>query len=245
MNDTDNAPLRFEEEERLPWLEPIDDIEESGGSLSRLFGLVIAGLIGIGLVVGGLWWWQNNGGRPRGELIAAPEGDYKVAPAAEPGRFDGEGNVAVAAAEGVSTPGNVDASQLPEQPVAPAAGAAPVTATPAAPTKGAIALPTARPTGSTGAGSTSATAAPAPAATASGGGMVQIGAFASEATAARAWDSLKGRFTWLANVNRSIVPAQVNGRTVYRLRGAAGSASAARDLCARMRVAGENCIVVP
>ena len=245
MNDTDNAPLRFEEEERLPWLEPIDDIEESGGSLSRLFGLVIAGLIGIGLVVGGLWWWQNNGGRPRGELIAAPEGDYKVAPAAEPGRFDGEGNVAVAAAEGVSTPGNVDASQLPEQPVAPAAGAAPVTATPAAPTKGAIALPTARPTGSTGAGSTAATAAPAPAATASGGGMVQIGAFASEATAARAWDSLKGRFTWLANVNRSIVPAQVNGRTVYRLRGAAGSASAARDLCARMRVAGENCIVVP
>jgi hypothetical protein len=247
MNDTDNAPLRFEEEERLPWLEPIDDVEESGGSLSRLFGLVVAGLIGIGLVVGGLWWWQNNGGRPRGELIAAPEGDYKVAPAAEPGRFDGEGNVAVAAAEGVSTPGNVDASQLPEQPVAPTAGAATVPVTPpATPTRGPVALPTARPTVSTGAASAPVAAAPAAApAAASGGGMVQIGAFASEATAAHAWDSLKGRFTWLANVNRSIVPAQVNGRTVYRLRGAAGSASAARDLCARMRVAGENCIVVP
>jgi hypothetical protein len=74
---------------------------------------------------------------------------------------------------------------------------------------------------------------------------VQLGAFASEATAARAWDSLKGRFSWLGPVNRSIVAGDVNGRTVYRLRAAAGSASAARDLCSRLRVAGEDCLVMP
>jgi cell division protein FtsN len=86
-------------------------------------------------------------------------------------------------------------------------------------------------------------AAPATA-PATGGGMVQLGAFASEATAARAFDSLKARFSWLAPVNRTIVAAQVNGRTVYRLQAAAGSASAAQTLCNRLRVAGENCILV-
>jgi hypothetical protein len=75
--------------------------------------------------------------------------------------------------------------------------------------------------------------------------MIQLGAFASESTAASAWTSLQGRFAWLANVNRSIQPASVNGRTVYRLRANAGTAATARDFCGRLRVAGENCIVLP
>jgi hypothetical protein len=90
-----------------------------------------------------------------------------------------------------------------------------------------------------------AAAAAAPAAAGGTSGTVQLGAFASEGAAARAWDTLKRRFEWLAPVNRTIVPATVNGRTVYRLQAAAGSSSAARNLCARFRVAGENCIVLP
>lgn len=228
-NDGDGAPLNFEEEERLPWLEPIEDMDESGVSIGRLLGLVVAGLVVIGAVVGGLWWWQNNGGRPRGELIAAPEGDYRVPPPAEPGRFDGDGNVAVAASEGVTPVGTVDPNKLPEQPVAPAVASGPNRTAPAL-------RPAPAPT------SARTTAAPA---TPTGGGTIQLGAFASEATAAHAWDSLKSRFAWLGPVNRTIAAAEVNGRTVYRLRAAAGSASAARDLCARLRVAGENCIVLP
>ena len=255
MTEPDSTPLHFEEEERLPWLEPIDDVEESDTSIGRLIGLVLAGLVGIGLIVGGLWWWQNNGGRPRGELIAAPEGDYRVPPPAEPGRFDGDGNVAVAAAEGVSTPGQIDPNQLPEQPIPPAVagGRPPVTAAvpvtrpaPAPVAKGVVAsapITSARPAAAAPVRPAAAATPAAPAAT--GGGMVQLGAFASEATAARAWDSLKGRFAWLGPVNRSIVAGDVNGRTVYRLRAAAGSASAARDLCGRLRVAGEDCIVLP
>lgn len=246
-----STPLHFEEEERLPWLEPINDVEQNEGSTGRLIGLVLAGLVGIGLVVGGLWWWQNNGGRARGELIAAPDSDYKTTPPAEPDRFDGDGNVAVAASEGVRPESRVNADQLPEQPVPPAAATAPnrpaaATSRPAAstPVAGGTATAANRTTaGGAGASAPAATAAAA-ATPATGGGTIQLGAFASEATAARAWDGLKGRFAFLAPVNRSIVSATVNGRTVYRLQAAAGSASAARDFCNRLRVAGENCLVL-
>ena len=248
MTDATSAPLHFEEEERLPWLEPIDDEEEGGESVSRLVGLVLAGLVGIGLVVGGLWWWQNNGGRARGELIAAPDGDYKGAPPPEPGRFDGDGNVAVAAAEGVRPIGTVDPNQLPEQPVPPAVasgGNRPAASGSASvPVRGSAPVRPVAPTRPTTAAARPAVAAATVAAPATGSGMVQLGAFTSEATAARAWDSLIARFTWLAPVNRTIVAAQVNGRTVYRLQAAAGSASAAQTLCNRLRVAGENCIVL-
>lgn len=272
MTEHDNEPLRFEQEERLPWLEPIDDVEPGGASVGRLIGLVIVGLGVIGLVVGGLWWWQNGGGRPRGELIAAPEGNYKVTPAAEPGRFDGDGNASVAATEGVPTTGTVDPARMPEQPKAPppatpaaspatevaksgatttkgatpparTAAAIPAPAAPAGATVSARPAPAFSPAVATAAPRGVATAAPAPA-PAPASGTIQLGAFASEATAARAWDSLKARFTWLAPVNRSIVPATVNGRTVYRLRANAGTASAAEALCARFRVAGENCNIV-
>lgn len=258
MNEPDSTPLHFEEEERLPWLEPIEDVEEHDSSFGRLIGLVLTGLVGIGLVVGGLWWWQNNGGRPRGELIAAPEGNYRVPPPAEPGRFDGDGNVAVAAAEGVETPGQVDPNQLPEAPVPPAVAggvaAAPTVVAPAsrpvtvAQPKGVVAsapVAAARPAAAAPAMPAARPAVAPPVAAASGGGMIQLGAFASEATAARAWDDLKGRFTWLGPVNRSIVAGEVNGRTVYRLRAAAGSASGARDLCGRLRIAGEDCLILP
>jgi hypothetical protein len=41
------------------------------------------------------------------------------------------------------------------------------------------------------------------------------------------------------------VAGEVNGRTVYRLRASAGSSSAARDLCGRLRIAGEDCLILP
>lgn len=229
MSDSQGSPLHFDEEDRLPWLEPVEDDQHEGGSGWRLAGIVIAGLLFIGLVVGGMWWLQT-GGRARGELIAADETPYKNAPAAEPGRFEGEGAIAVAAAEGVQPTAKLDPNRLPEQPIAPpvatgrpAPAATPATKAPAAATPAAT---------------------PAPVAAASGSGMVQLGAFSSSASAQRAWTSLKGRFAYLEPVNSTVVTAEVNGRTVYRLQAAAGSASAAQSLCNRLRVAGENCMPV-
>lgn len=242
MSGMDGSPLRFEEEDRLPWLEPVEDAEPERSEVWRLASLVLAGLVLIGVVVGGMWWWQT-GGRPRGELIAAPDGAYKVPPKAEPGRFEGEGAIAVAAAEGVQPTAQLDPSRMPEAPVAPpVAGGRPQQAGAAPQTK--AALPTAA------ARSTAAPATPAPAAAptaapaAAGSGMVQLGAFSSNASAQRAWTSLKSRFAWLEPVNNTIVTAESGGRTIYRLQAAAGSASAAQTLCNRLRVAGENCIPV-
>jgi hypothetical protein len=235
MTSNNDDVIGFEQEQRLPWLEPIEDSEYNDGvSPSRLLGMVLAGLIAIGLIVGGLWWWQQNGGRARGEVIAAPEGDYRIAANEEAGRFDGEGDASVSAAEGAQPTGRVDPTRMPETPVTtPQVRPARPAATPA---------PAARPAATPGASS----AAPAAAANApTGGAMIQLGAFASEATAASAWTSLQGRFSWLANVNRTVQAATVNGRTVYRLRANAGTPAAARDLCGRFRVAGENCIVLP
>lgn len=241
MTEREGASLQFEAEERLPWLEPIEDMPEEGGYIGKLIGLVLAGLVVIGAIVGGLWYWQQNAGG-RGELIAAPEGPYKGPPAAEKARFDGDGTVAIAASEGIRPEGTVDPNRLPEQPIPPAVAAGRPPAPAPAP-KGSAPEPKAA--ARTVAAAAPAAAAPSPAAAGGTSGTVQLGAFASEGAAARSWDSLKARFEWLAPVNRTIVPATVNGRTVYRLRAAAGSASAARNLCARFRVAGENCIVLP
>lgn len=233
MSGMDGSPLRFDEEDRLPWLEPVEDAAPERSDVWRLVGLVLVGLVLIGAVVGGMWWWQT-GGRPRGELIAAPEGAYKVTPKAEPGRFEGEGAIAVAAAEGVQPTAQIDPNRLPETPIAPpVAGGRPPAATAGA-----------QPKAAPGTAATPAAATPALAPATGGSGMVQLGSFSSNASAQRAWTSLKSRFAYLEPVNSSIVTAEVNGRTVHRLQAAAGSASAAQTLCNRLRVAGENCIPV-
>ena len=51
----DAMPL--DEEDRLPWLEAVDeDDERDGPSPLKLIAAVVIGLIAIGLVVGGLFW---------------------------------------------------------------------------------------------------------------------------------------------------------------------------------------------
>ena len=79
---------------------------------------------------------------------------------------------------------------------------------------------------------------------ASGSAMVQLGAFSSEGAAARAWTNLSKRFAYLAELNRVISPAKIGDGTVYRLRVSAGTAANASNLCGKLRVAGENCVVV-
>jgi len=89
--------------------------------------------------------------------------------------------------------------------------------------------------------------APEPAVSESGaasGAMVQLGAFSSEGAANKAWSTLSKRFAYLADLNRSIAPAKVGDGTVYRLRVGAGSAQNAAALCGKLRVAGENCVIV-
>jgi hypothetical protein len=72
---------------------------------------------------------------------------------------------------------------------------------------------------------------------------VQLGSFPSAAEANAVWTKQSKRFSYLAALGKSVEPATVNGKTYYRLRVNAGSASAAAELCGKLKVAGEDCFI--
>lgn len=87
--------------------------------------------------------------------------------------------------------------------------------------------------------------APPQAPTAAGGGSVlQLGAFSSQSRARTAFKSLTDRFGYLEGLEPIILPVESDGKTLYRLRSQAPSRGAAKDICGRLRVAGEPCTVV-
>ena len=78
--------------------------------------------------------------------------------------------------------------------------------------------------------------------TATSGSLVQLGSFGSEAKANEAWTTLAKRFAYLSALPKSVVTAEVNGNQVYRLRANAGGE--ASTICGKLKVAGENCLIV-
>ena len=74
--------------------------------------------------------------------------------------------------------------------------------------------------------------------------MIQLGAFPNEAGANVTWARLSKRFAYLAPLGKSVERGEAaNGNTVWRLRVNAGSNPQARELCGRLKVAGENCFI--
>ena len=230
----EKTPL--DDDDRLPWLEAVDeDDDREGPSAAKLIAFVVIGLAAIGLIVGGLFWMGNRTGSADGEpeLIAAPAGDYKVAPE-EPGgmKVEGEGDTQFAASEGAEPKAKIDAGALPEAPVT-AAKAPPAKAPAAAAKTKQPAAPVMRPEPKV---DTSVRAAPA-----APGATIQLGAFSSQSGANNAWKALSARFKYLEPLSHSVTATQSGGRTLYRLR---ASGPDARNLCGRLRVAGETCVVV-
>ncbi len=240
MGDYGRGGLDLEDEDRLPWLEPADAAYGAEGvSPVKLLLFILAGLVLLGGVVGGVYWLKQkaigNGGA--GELIAAPAGDYKIAAnEADAKKFAGEGDASYAASEGVERDIHIDPSRVPEAPVVGTQGTqrdrdATVAARPASKVTAPVADATGKP-------------APTPPATpaASHGGMIQLGAYGSAAGAKDAWKKLAARFTYLAPLTMSVESVAVGGTTLHRLRAMAGGQASA--ICGKLKVAGENCIVV-
>jgi cell division septation protein DedD len=76
------------------------------------------------------------------------------------------------------------------------------------------------------------------------GSLIQLGAFPNEAGANVTWARLSKRFAYLAPLGKSVERGEAaNGNTVWRLRVNAGSNPQARELCGRLKVAGENCFI--
>jgi cell division septation protein DedD len=250
MSDYQRPPSQSDEE-RLPWLEPVDDYDDGEAiPMTRLIGAVVVGLVALGLVIGGIFWFRNrdNGGG-NGALIEAPAGPIKDRPKDAGGLdVEGAGDVAYGASVGEEINSVIDATALPEEPVidqrtvvlppaqpkvqpqpkaeAPKPAAPVAKPAPAAP-KPAPAKPVAPKATVT-----------VPIASAGGsGGTVQLGAFSSAALANKAWGDLVRRFPALSGASQQLSPVTVDGKTLYRLR--AKVSGSAATVCARLKAAGE------
>jgi hypothetical protein len=236
---TDDDEIELADEDRLPWLEAVEeDNGEGGPSVLKLVAAILIGLVAIGVIVGGLFWLGNRGQHgPNGEVIVAEEGDYKVRPD-NPGGMNvqGTGDTAYAASQGAQPQGNLNVDAVPEAPVTPGRRPAPTAPAPAPTAPAPAPAPTPAP-----ARPAPAHPAPAPATPVAGGATIQLGAFSSQAGANTAWGALSGRFRYLAPLSHAVVSAQVGGRTLYRLR---ASGAGAADICRRLRAAGEDCSTV-
>jgi cell division septation protein DedD len=229
----DDIPL--EGEDRLPWLEAVDDDEEgSGPSSMKMLVSVVVGLIAIGLIVGGLFWIGDRTEQAAGpEVIEAQQGDYKVRPD-DPGgmKVEGSGETSFAASEGALPKGTINVDAVPEAPVTKAAPPPPLPKTAPAPQPSAAPAPQAK---------AAPAAAPRPAGPVAGSQQIQLGAFSSASGAQNAWKVLSGRFKYLEPLSHGVMPVTVNGRTLHRLRASGPNAD---QLCGRLRVAGETCVSI-
>ena len=213
------------DEDRLPWLEAVDDEDGPRGlSGRRMLAAFVTVLLAAAIVAGTLFWL---GRRDSGEVAGAPEliraepGPYKVKPD-DPGGLDvaGESETAFQTSAGEDTDANLDLSAAAETPVV---RPAPKPAAPAEVETPAAAEP----------------ATPAPAPTGGKGSVIQLGFFDNAAQAERAWTSLSSRFPSVAGMSKVVVPYSGG----FRLRAGAASPAAAREACQALKVAGENCFV--
>lgn len=211
-------------DEPLPWLAPVEDEDEPRGISARRMLVALAVVVLAGLIIAGTFFWLGRretvvNGPP--ELIKAPPGAYKIKPP-NPGGLDigGESETAFETSAGEDKDFRLDLNKLPETPVAkpPRVEPKPAPASEAKPP---------------------AAEAAAPPPTGGSGSVVQLGAFANQAQAERAWTALSARFPSVASLNKLIVPFSGG----IRLRAGAELLVEAKQVCQTLKAAGENCFV--
>lgn len=213
-------------DEPLPWLAPVEDEDEPSGISGRRMLAALIVVILAALIIGGTFYWlgqRGSGASGPPALIKAPPGPYKVKPPTAGGLdMSSESESAFETSAGEDKNSQLDLSKLPEAPVAAPAKEQPKTlqssATKTAPQAESAAE--AKPTGGPGS-------------------VVQLGAFANQAQAERAWTALSARFPSVAALNKMVVPFSGG----IRLRAGAASAADAKQLCETLKAAGENCFV--
>jgi hypothetical protein len=213
-------------DEPLPWLTPVEDEDEPRGiSARKMFGALMVVLV-AGLIVAGTFFWlgrRDSGVNGPPELIRAPAQPYKVKPPKPDGLdINGESETAFETSAGEDKDSKLDLNKLPETPVAKPA---PPVREPAPKT-----LP---------AHETKSPLPPEPKSNGAPGSVVQLGAFANQAQAERAWTALSTRFPNVAALDKMIVPFSGG----IRLRAGAASPGEAKQVCQALRAAGENCFV--
>jgi hypothetical protein len=212
-------------DEPLPWLAPVEDEDEPRGlSARRMLAALVVVLLAVLLIAATFFWLGRRDSVVSGapELIKAPPTPYKVKPP-NPGGLDirGESETAFETSAGEDKDSQLDLGKLPETPVAK-----PPKEQPKSPASNETKAPP-------------APEAAEPKATGAAGSVVQLGAFANQAQAERAWTALSARFPSVAALNKMIVPFSGG----IRLRAGAGSPAEAKQVCQSLKAAGENCFV--
>jgi hypothetical protein len=215
------------DEGQLPWLQAVEDEDEPRGiSARKMLAALLVVLLAAALVAGTFFWLGRRDAVVSGppELIRAESGPYKVKPA-DPGGLNvaGESETAFETSSGADTDAQLDLSKLPEGPVAKAPKEEPKRIPP---NETKVPVPP--------------EPAPAPEKPTGGSGsVIQLGAFANQAQAERAWSALSARFPSIGAMNKLIVPFSGG----IRLRAGAASPAEARQACQTLKAAGENCFV--
>ena len=216
-------------EEPLPWLAPVEDEDEPQAiSAQRMLRALAVVVLAAAIIAAAFFWLGRRQEAVSGppQLIKAPSTPYKVKPA-NPGGLDisGESETAFETSAGEDKNSRLDLNKLPETPVARPHKVEPQTkSNPATPSPS----PEAK-------ASTTQESKPA----GGSGSVVQLGAFANQAQAERAWTALSTRFPSVAALNKMIVPFSGG----IRLRAGAASAVDAKQVCQTLKAAGENCFV--
>jgi len=229
----------YGDDDRLPWLETVEEDYREGPSIWRILLLILLAIAVLAAVLFGFWWYQKQQGLSgNGQLINAQEGDYKVPDRDAGMNVEGAGSTTYATSEGATANASIDASAQPEAPVQGKVVAQP------APTAGGSKTATV-PVANGGALNAQTPAAPAASTPASSGSgsLIQLGAFPDEQGASAAWARLSKRFSYLGPLGKSVEKGDKDGKTVYRLRVNAGSNGQAKDICTKLKTAGESCYV--
>lgn len=230
----------YGDDDRLPWLETVEEDYREGPSLGRILLLVFLLLLVIGAAAGGYYWYQQHRGLSgNGQLIEAQEGDYKIKPD-EPGGHvaEGEGDTVFATSQGTAVNASINTGALPEAPVEGG-----VAAKAGGDDSGSKTAKMTVPTARTAEDAKPVAVAPKPAASTGSGSVIQLGAFPNESGANLMWSRLSKRFAYLAPLGKSVERGEKDGEPVFRLRVNAGSNGNARDICGKLKIAGENCYV--
>jgi hypothetical protein len=218
-------------DEPLPWLAHVEDEDEPRGFSGRRMLTALVVVLFAVLIIAGTFYWLGHRdsaavtGTP--QLIKAPPGPYKVKPPNAGGLdISSESETAFETSAGEDKDAKLDLNKLPETAVAkppktqrqPASTDASAQATKTAPEEKPV--PEAKPAGGSGS-------------------VVQLGAFANQAQAERAWTALSTRFPSVGALSKMIVPFSGG----IRLRAGAASPADARQVCQTLKAAGENCFV--
>ena len=211
-------------EEPLPWLAAVEDEDEPRGLSARRMVAALLVVIIAALIIAGTFFSigrRDSVGDGPPQLIKAPSSPYKIKPP-NPGGLDisGDSETAFETSAGEDKDLQLDLNKLPETPVAKP-------------------KPEPKPAATEIAPAAKIEAKPQPVATGGSGSVVQLGAFANQAQAERAWTALSTRFPGVAALNKMIVPFTGG----IRLRGGATSPADARQICQTLKTAGENCFI--